>query len=165
MSSIAYALAVSTTPPQIISADTVEHPHLLALLTYWERLSGANAMPARAEPRPEIRHLLKYVYVCNVLERSQDFRFQLIGDSAFQGLSENQTGRLVSEHPDMGVQLRFPIMMREVVRVKMPLRGVAVRKTEYGSFHAESIWLPFGGPEVTKVMGMTVLSLIETDRK
>ena len=163
MSSIAYALAVSTTPPQILPVATVEHPQLLALLTYWEQLRGANLMPARAEPRKEISHLLKYVYVCDVLERSQDFRFQLIGDAAFQGLSENQTGRLVSEHPDMGVQLRFPVMMREVVLTKKPLRGVALRKTKDDSFHAESIWLPFGGSEVKQVMGMTVLSLIDTD--
>jgi hypothetical protein len=163
MSSIAYALAASTTPPQILPAGTVEHPHLLALLTYWEQLRGANLMPARAEPRKEIRHLLKYVYVCDVLERSQDFRFQLIGDAAFQGLSENQTGRLVSQHPDMGVQLRFPVMLREVVFLKKPVRGVTVRKTKDDSFHAESIWLPFGGSEVKQVMGMTVLSLIDTD--
>jgi PAS domain len=163
MSSIAYALAASTTPPQIMPAGTVEHPHLLALLAYWEHLRGASLMPARAEPRREISHLLKYVYVCDVLEGSQDFRFQLIGNAAFQGLSENQTGRLISEHPDMGVRLRFPIMMREVVLLKKPVRGVAVRKTKDDRFHAESIWLPFGGSEVKQVMGMTVLSRIDAD--
>jgi hypothetical protein len=47
--------------------------------------------------------------------------------------------------------------------MKKPVRGVTVRKTKDDSFHAESIWLPFGGTEVKQVMGMTVLSLIDTD--
>ena len=58
----------------------------------------------------------------------------------------------------MGVRLRFPILMRETVLTKTPIRGVAIRDTEDGSFHAESIWLPFGGHDVKQVMGMTVFS-------
>ena len=43
----------------------------------------------------------------------------------------------------------------------MPIRGVAIRRTAEDCFHAESIWLPFGGPEVQQIMGMTVLSHVE----
>jgi hypothetical protein len=160
VSSIAYSFAVSTSPPQIMPAHTLEHPSLLALLTYWDRLRGNDAMPPRAEARKEISHLLKYVHICDVLDDDEDFRFQLIGDAVFQGLKVNPTGQLVSQHPDMGVRLRFPILMRAAIQAKKPIRGVAIRKTESGDFHAESIWMPFGGAEVKQVMGMTVLTVV-----
>jgi hypothetical protein len=165
VSSIAYSFAVSTSPPQIMPANTVEHPSLLALLSYWEHLRGTAIMPARAEARKEISHLLKHVHICDVLEGGEDFRFQLIGDAVFQGLKVNPTGHLVSEHPDMGVRLRFPILMRAAIHAKKPIRGVAIRQTESGDFHAESIWMPFGELEAKQVMGMTVLLVIDADRK
>lgn len=165
MNSIAYAFAVSTSPPQIMPASTVEHPNLRAMLVYWEQLRGADIMPLRAEARKEISHLLKHVHVSEVIQGGEDFRFHLIGGAVFPGLGENQTGRLVSEHPDMGVRLRFPILMREAIRIKMPVRGVAIRETERGNYHAESIWLPFGASDVTRVMGMTVMAVIDTGKR
>jgi PAS domain len=158
----AYPLAVSTGPPQIMPADTFEHPNLLTLLAHWEHLRGSDAMPTRADIRKEISHLLKYVHLCDVIANGEDFRFRLIGDTVFHGL-RNQTGRLVTEHPDMGVRFRFPILMREAVVTKRPVRGVAVRETTRGSFNAESIWLPFGDAEVNQILGMTVLAFIGTD--
>jgi hypothetical protein len=162
MSLIAYALAVTTSPPQMMPIGTLEHPSLLALLAYWERQRGANAMPRRVEPRKEISNLLKHVHLCDVVSDGENFRFHLVGNAVFPGL-ENQTGLLVSEHPDMGVRLRFPILMGEVVVTKRPVRGVATRNTTKGQFHAESIWLPFGGAEVTQVLGMTMLTVANSN--
>ena len=137
MSSIAYSFAVTTSAPQIMPAGTVEHPNLITLLSYWEHLRGPDPMPARVEARKDVSSLLKYVHLCDVMDHGENFRFNVIGDAVFQGLSENPVGHLVSEHPDMGVRLRFPILMREVVRTKNPVRGLAIRETQRGSFHAE----------------------------
>jgi len=43
-----------------------------------------------------------------------------------------------------------------VVRQKTAVRGLAARETAYGWFQVESIWLPFGGAEVHRVMGMSM---------
>ncbi len=165
MSSIAYSFAVTTSAPQIMPAGTVEHPNLITLLSYWEHLRGPDPMPARVEARKDVSSLLKYLHLCDVMDHGENFRFNVIGDAVFQGLSENPVGHLVSEHPDMGVRLRFPILMREVVRTKNPVRGLAIRETQRGSFHAESIWLPFGGPDAKQILGMTMFAIIGSDQQ
>jgi len=158
MNAFANSLAVSAAPPEIVPANTVQNSNLRALLAHWERLRGNEAMPAQPRVSREIAHLLKYVHFSDVIEDGENFRFHLIGDAVFQGLCENQTGKLVSDHPDMGVRLRLPILMREVVRTRQPVVGLAIRITGNANLRADSVWLPFGGPEVKQIMGMTALT-------
>jgi hypothetical protein len=158
MSEASYALAVSATVPQISPGDRAEHPDLRALLDCWRRMRGPDAMPARACAMKEIGRLLKFVHLSDVIDAGRNFRFHLLGVAVFEGLAENQTGRLVGDHPDMGVRLRFPILMGEAVRTKAPVRGLAIRQTENGVSQAESIWLPFGDCEVRQIMGMSVFT-------
>lgn len=160
MTFAANSLAVSAAPPEIVPVDQVENPDLRALLAYWERLRGPDAMPRQPRATKDIAHLLKHVHFSDVIDHGADFRFHLIGDAAFRGLCENQTGKLVSEHPDIGVRLRLPILMREVVRTKKPVVGLAIRVTGNANLRADSVWLPFGGPDVTQIMGMTALTLL-----
>lgn len=161
-SSASHELSVSATPPEILSADSAEHPHLRALLDYWDRERGDAAMPARPKIVKEIGPLLKRVHFSDVIDGGRDFRFRLLGDAVFQCLDANQIGRMVSEHPDMAVRMRYPILMREVVRIKAPVRGLATRITAHTRVLTDSIWLPFGGPDVVQIMGMSVLTT--TDR-
>lgn len=158
MTLVANSLAVSATLPEIVPANNVENPDLRTLLAYWECQCGNDAMPRHPRASREIAHLLKHVHFSDVIDNGEDFRFHLIGDAVFRGLCENQTGKLVSEHPDIAVRLRLPILMREVVRTKRPVVGLAIRVTGNANLRADSVWLPFGGPEVTQIMGMTALT-------
>jgi hypothetical protein len=146
--SVAYRSA--PTPPEIHPADSVEDPDLRHLLDYWNRLRGARAMPARAELDPrEIRRSLRYVHIYDVVEGGDDFRARLVGTSVFPGLDEDQTGKLVSEHPDPGIRLRFAMLLRHVLAHGAPARSVSLRQT--GSAitdrRTEGLWLPLGEGE------------------
>ena len=55
--------------------------------------------------------------------------------------------------------------MREVVRTRAPVRGLALRETEHGNYRFESIWLPFGGGEVQQVLGLLVAKSCEVEAR
>ena len=155
LETVRYSFAVSANPPEILPAQTVENHDLRCLLDYWEKLRGQEAMPLRAVAGAGIGRLLKFTHLCDVIRGGEDFRFRIIGMGVFSG-RESQVGRLVSQHPDMGVRTRFPALMRAVVDQKAAVRGLAARETAHGWFQVESIWLPFGGAEVHQIMGMAM---------
>jgi hypothetical protein len=151
-----YGYAISVSDPEICPDQNLEDNDLRALLAHWTKLSAARpggAMPLRAVASGEIGRLLKFTHLCDVLEGGRDFRFRIVGIAAFPNL-ESQSGKLVSEHPDMGARYRFAILMREVVKTRQPVRAKSLRQTEHGSFIFESIWLPFGTSQVQQVLGM-----------
>jgi len=153
-----YVLAISASEPEIWPAETTQDADLLALLAHWEKLRDARSdrsLPLRAVASGEIGRLLKYVHLCDVVNGGGDFRWRIIGLGVFPGL-DTPVGQLVSQHPDMGVRLRFPILMRKAVATKAPVRGTARRESAVCAFSLESIWLPFGDQDVKQVMGMVV---------
>ena len=135
------------TPPEIHPADSVEDPDLRHLLDYWNRLRGARAMPARAELAPKaLRRSLRYVHMYDVVEGGQEFRARLVGTAVYPGLDNDQTGKLISEHPDPGVRLRFAVLLRHVVTHRAPARSVSLRQTDRAATdrRTEGLWLPLG---------------------
>ncbi len=134
------------TPPEIHPAQTVEDPELRVLLDYWNRLRGERAMPARAEIRPkDIRHALRHIHIYEPAGMG-DFRARLVGTGVYPGLDQDQTGRLVSEHPDPGVRLRFAVLLAHVVATAAPARSLSLRVTgaARGNQRTEGLWLPLG---------------------
>ncbi len=125
---IAHVYPSLPTVPEISSADSLEHPDLRTMLSAWRALRDGNALPSRPDAilRP-IKHLLKFVSLLEVLPDAADFRFRVIGDAVFPGLRENQTGRLVSAHPDPGIKTRFETLMRNVMQTRQPVRGLSHR--------------------------------------
>jgi hypothetical protein len=156
-----HELSVSATPPEILAAASAEDDGLRLLLLHWQRETGAAAMPLKPCIGREIGPLLKRIHLSDVIEEGRDFRFRLLGDAVFQCIAVKQTGCLVSEHPDMGVRLRYPVLMREVVRQKTPLRGLAMRISAHFRTRIESLWLPYGDGAVTQIMGMSASILVE----
>lgn len=151
---LGYSIAISS--PQIFPADSTEDGDLCCLLAHWKKLQAARPageMPLRVVASAEIGRLLKYTHLCDVIDGGADFRFRIVGLAAFPSL-ESLAGKLVSAHPDMGARHRLPIFMREVVKTGEPVRGMSLRETGHGSFHFESIWLPFGTSCVQQVLGM-----------
>ena len=151
-----HGLAVTASEPKIWPADTTQDADLRTMLAHWEKLRSARGdepMPLRAVASAEIGRLLKFMHLCDVVDGGRDFRWRIVGVGVFPNLRP-LTGKLVSEHPDMGVRLRFPIMMRAAIEARKPLRGTALRKTIAGGRELESIWLPFGDSSVQQVLGM-----------
>jgi hypothetical protein len=152
------------TPPQIAPAETVEDPGLRATFAYWTKLKGARAMPARTEISPkDIRHALSRVHIYDVIEDGADFRMRLVGTNVFPGLEEDQTGKLLSEHPDPGVRLRFAAALAHVAKTGSPARSISHRQTGslLGDAHTEGLWLPLGaGDRVEHVLAQSVLVAI-----
>ncbi len=134
-------------PAEIHPADSVEDSNLRLTLEYWKQLKGARRMPARSEIVPkDIRQCLRYIHIYEVVDQSNDFRARLVGTSVFPGLDEDQTGKLVSQHPDPGVQFRFGALLRHVLATGEPARSLSHRIT--GSLlhdlYTEGLWLPLG---------------------
>jgi len=149
------------TPPEIHPAESVQDDALRATLDYWLRLKGTRAMPARSEiVARDIKHGLRCIHIYEVVA---DFRTRLVGSGVYPGLDQDQTGKLVSEHPDPGVRLRFGMILRNVARTGQPLRSLSLRHT--GSLlhdsRAEGLWLPLGdGARVEQILAHSSLMTI-----
>lgn len=155
------------TPPELCPAATVEDPELQATLDYWLRLKGGRRMPSRTEITPkEIKRALRTIHIYDVVAGGADFRARLVGTGVFPGLDDDQTGKLLSDHPDPGVRLRFSVAMKHVVKTAEPVRSLSLRKTGdlLRDAHTEGLWLPFGeGDHVEHVLAQSSLKTIMPD--
>lgn len=67
-------------------------------LAYWNRLRGTRAMPTRADIDPaDIKRLLPFVVLIDVLHDPLDFRFRLLGTEVDRIVAVNPRGKLFSE--------------------------------------------------------------------
>ena len=151
------------TPPEIHPADTVKDPDLRRTLEHWRALKGERAMPARSEISPrDLKHGLRCIHLYEVIDGGVDFRARLVGTGVYPGLDQDQTGKLVSEHPDPGIRLRFATIMRHVVEAGEPVRSLSLRLT--GSMlhdmRTEGLWLPLGGARVEHVLAQSSLHTV-----
>ncbi|MEJ0025218.1 MAG: PAS domain-containing protein [Rhizomicrobium sp.] len=148
-------------PADILPAASVEDANLRFTLDYWGRLKGERRMPARADVLPrDIKHCLRYIHIYDVIDGGADFRARLVGTSVFPGLDDDQTGKLVSQHPDPGIRLRFAALLRHVAATGEPARSISRRIT--GSLlhdlYTEGLWLPLGeGDRVRHVLAQSCL--------
>jgi len=149
------------TAPDIRPADTVEDENLRYVLGHWRALKGARAMPARADFTPrDLKRCLPVVHIYDVIDGGADFRARLVGTGVYPGLDEDQTGKLVSEHPDPGVRFRFALVLRHVAETAEPARSVSYRRT--GSLlhdmRTEGLWLPLGRADrVENILAISAL--------
>ncbi|MGZ5938753.1 MAG: PAS domain-containing protein [Rhizomicrobium sp.] len=154
-------------PAEILPVTDLEDANLRFTLEYWRRLKGARPMPMRSEIVPkDIRHCLRYIHIYDVVDNGVDFRARLVGTSVFPGLNDDQTGKLVSQHPDPGVQLRFGALLRHVTLTGAPARSVSRRFT--GSLlddrYTEGLWLPLGeGNRVIHILAQSSLHQVTPD--
>jgi hypothetical protein len=111
----------------------------------------------------EIACLLKFTHLCDVVDGGTDFKFRIVGHSAFPNMG-SLAGKFACQHSDKGAFYCFPIFMREVVKTREPVRGMALRETEHGSYRFESIWLPFRIGDVQQVLGLMAVVTEEDGR-
>lgn len=139
--------------------EALESPLLKEMLAAWRLLGGAGDLPAKpADILPHIKPHIKRLHLSEVIEGGADFRFKIVGQAVFPGLGENLIGRLISQHPDPGIALRFRQLMSATVAAAAPVRGISLRLTQMKShdYRIESLWLPFGeGRRVRQILGLS----------
>jgi len=83
-------------------ADAIAEPELRELYRYWSEKRAARAYPSRADIVPEeIKRLLPFVLLLDVLDGGRHFRFRLVGTDAASGI--DPTGKLLHEAAPEGV--------------------------------------------------------------
>jgi hypothetical protein len=152
------------TPPEIHSADTVESADLRFMLDYWRELKGERRWPSRAELSPQrMKRCLRVIHIYDILEGCVDFRARLVGTGVYPRLEQDQTGRLISEHPDPGVRLRFGLLLRQVCATGQPARSVSLRVTgaRLHDARTEGLWLPLGtGDRIENILGVSSVTFV-----
>lgn len=158
-SAFAHVYPSKPLPPEIHPVDTLENPLLKEVLVAWQHLCAGDAFPERpAAILPYIKPYIKRLHLSEVIDDGADFRFKIVGEAVFPGLGQSLSGRLVSEHPDPGIGLRFSMLMAATRERAAPVRGVALRLTQMKDhdYRIESLWLPFGSDgRVTQILGVS----------
>jgi hypothetical protein len=152
--------------PEIHPVEALESPILKEVLGAWRQLPQTGGLPHKpvailAAIKPHIKRL----HLSDVIDDGADFRFKIVGEAVFSGLGESMRGRLVSQHPDPGIALRFSKLMAATLAAAAPIRGISIRLTTMKShdYRIESLWLPFGAQarvsgaqaRVREIMGLS----------
>lgn len=88
-----------TVPAEV---DAIAEPELRELYRYWTDKRGARSYPSRGDIAPgEIKRLLPFVLLLDVLDGGRHFRFRLVGTDAASGI--DPTGKLLHEAAPEGV--------------------------------------------------------------
>jgi hypothetical protein len=88
---------------------------------------------------------------------------RLVGTAVYPRLDQDQTGKLISEHPDPGVRLRFGLLLRQVCATGEPARSVSLRMTgaHLHDARTEGLWLPLGTSErMEQIMGVSSVTFV-----
>lgn len=85
--------------PDVI--DQIRSPALQRLHADWEARRHGRELPARADFDPlDLRYILGYLNLVEVLRDPLRFRYRLFGTGMAQRIGVEMTGRLVEEYPD-----------------------------------------------------------------
>lgn len=81
-----------------LDAFSIKDPDLCRLYAYWADKRGDRLFPARRDIDPsEIKSLLPYVMLVDVLREPLDFRIRLAGTEIVSRFGEELTGRLLAQ--------------------------------------------------------------------
>lgn len=150
---------------QIDYIDWPEHPLARELAHYWIAKCGDRAMPFRAEIRPsEIRALLPYLLINQVLEDGADFLIRLFGTELTKIAGEERTGKRVSEIAGTPqthairrrTQERWMEINRRVYETAAPVYARVVMLNEQNASrdaHIVALPLTVTGDGVEQIMG------------
>src|SRR3546814_10906478 len=87
--------------PRVISvagAEEIFYPRLRRLYDYWDDKRGARRMPCRKDIDPvELRDLLGFINLVDVLENPRDYRIRLMGTKTKPIVGSDITGKRYSE--------------------------------------------------------------------
>jgi hypothetical protein len=145
--------------PEVHPAETLESPILKDVLGAWRQLPQTGGLPEKpAAILAAIKPHIKRLHLSDVIDNGADFRFKIVGEAVFPGLGESLHGRLISQHPDPGIALRFSKLLAATLAAATPIRGISIRLTTMKShdYRIESLWMPFGvDGQVAQIMGLS----------
>ncbi len=142
-----------------------EHPDVTTLSNYWDMKRGTRAMLDRADIVPsEIIRLLPFLFICEVINQGEDFRFRLCGTAIVDLVGVELTGKQIL---NLGTQSQIVTNIaaakrrwHEIVAVAFKtLQPTFVTSTFVNTVHRQIVWHSFtaplttGGAEVTQVLG------------
>lgn len=143
------------------------HQALCRLYDYWQaKRAGAFAPPRTAVDPAEIRDLLPYIVLADVVGTPPRFRIRLAGTHVVEAYGEEITGRYADELDFNGIGPEVLAALQAVVRTGRP--GVVRRdfvKQDGRPLRYERLVLPLSSDGVTvdKLFGGAVLEQL-TDR-
>lgn len=142
------------------------HPHIRALLRYWEQRCADGKLPSRAMIDPlELRDLMPYVWMLDVHRSPWRFRYRLAGTRFVAALGRDLTNRWYDEARPLAYtanRTRLITVARDGVatwrRGPMPLEGENGEPVPFGWQEVENLMLPLArnGVEVDIIMGIAV---------
>jgi hypothetical protein len=151
-------------PPEFHPADSVQDVNLRFMLDTWRELRRERRWPTRADISPRaVKQCLRVIHMYDVVEEGADFRARLVGTAVYPRLIEDQTGKLISQHRDPGVRLRFSTAMKRVTAVGDPLRTISRRLTgtRLHDARTEGLWLPLGaGGCIEQILAISSLHFV-----
>jgi hypothetical protein len=135
----------------------VKDRRLRQLHAYWAGLCDGRRMPSREDVDPlEVPALLPFIFLIDVLDDPQDFRFRLAGTHFREFAGEEVTGKRIGEifPPEFCAEVRM--QWAGVVAEKAPKSGSGqlwVPGREYVSWEGVILPLSPDGDRVTMFLG------------
>lgn len=81
-----------------IDPQTLQHPVLAFLKSYWDSKRAGRLMPARADIRPsDMKEHLGWIVLLDVMPGCSDFRYRTIGSRVTQYFLSDSTGKTITE--------------------------------------------------------------------
>lgn len=106
--------------------ESVTSPLVRALHGYWDRRRGARSLPARSDIDPaEIKNLLPYVLISELMGELPRVRYRLVGTTAAAASGVDLTGRFLDEMVAADVEDEWQSHYTRVRNERRPLFGTA----------------------------------------
>jgi hypothetical protein len=140
--SFGYPVQQITPPADAIRAATdlaaPSDPVLMRLFDYWNAKRGGRQMPRRADIDPiELRGLLPYVVLCDVVDPARLFRVRVIGQAIVDFIGVNITGRPVTDMMPPAAAKRMIEIASGVVATRSPQRPEPDLALRHGRVQAQ----------------------------
>ena len=101
--------------------DQIRSPALQRLHADWEARRRGRELPARADFDPlDLRYILGYLNVVEVLRDPVRFRYRLFGTGMVRHTGVEMTGRLVGDYPDPAVAEHVHRRYAETMTLRRP---------------------------------------------
>ncbi len=122
MSLLDFAMDFSVNKPHRRAVAIKPQPD--EFLGYWNLICGLDGLPGRQDMDPiDIPRMLPYVFLVDVLNKTNDFRYRLVGTDIVKNTKRDFTGALLSDIQDVGSQNELIQLYRQCVSNKAPVTG------------------------------------------
>lgn len=129
-----------------------------ALYAIWHGVAAGRVAPRRDEITMKmLRQLTQWLWLVEIIDNGQDFRFRLIGDGVVQFFSANHTGAKLGDNLDNPFFRNIALALNHCLRVAKPLVYGPAPSGYAGKEHweYEFLLLPLSqdGGEITCLFG------------